>query len=219
MPDFFSAAANIIGGALGGLIGGGQRKKARTSLAGMQYPIEQIPDEVLQNQNQANQMAGQGLPSEQYNKSMRDIQRQQLMMLRRGQDRRGGLMVLPGVLAAGNDATLNLNAADADRRIGNQRYAQTVNNQVAGWKSDLFDKNVRQKYDRDYNYNMSLLGAGNENLFGGLDRGIAGLGELGAGLFGGTRRRRTGGLTTNQYPAASGGRTYGSPPGNSTYIP
>lgn len=211
MPDIFSAGANIVGSLLSSIIGGGQRKQAKKALANMQYPTETIPEEVLQNQNQANQMAATGIPQEQYNKSMRDIQRQQLTALRFANSRRGGLMALPALSQQTNDATLNLNAADADARIGNQRYAQQVNNQVAGWKSNLFDKNVRQKYDRDYNYNMSLLGMGNQNLFGGVDKGIAGLSELGAGLFGGGRRRRGGGQQVSTAGYGADFDNYGQP--------
>lgn len=198
MPLPILALANLAGGALSSLIGGSQRRKARKALNGMEYPIEQIPDEVLQNQNQANQMAGQGLPSEQYNKSVRDIQRQQLMTLRRANNRRGGLMALPSILQGGTDATLNLNAADAAQRLNNQRYAIGVNNEVANWRSQLFDRNIRNKYNRDFDYNMSLLGQGNQNLFGGVEKGIAGGAELIGGLFKRGKRRATSSITSDE---------------------
>ena len=37
-------------------------------------------------------------------------------------------------------------------------------------KTNLGKNNVRDKYNRDYNYAMSLRGAGNQNFTGGLDK-------------------------------------------------
>lgn len=191
MPDLFSAGANIVGGLLTSLIGGGQRRRARKALDSMQYPTETLAPEIEQNQNLANQMAGQGLPSEQYNKAMRDIQRNQLFALRGARSRRGGLMSLPSILQSSNDSVLDLDAADAAQKIANRKFAIGYNDKVAGLKSDLFDKNIRQKYNRDYDYNQSVLGAGNQNSAYGLDKGIAGAGELLSSLFSGRRGRKT----------------------------
>lgn len=178
------AFADLAGGLLKlgtGLI---ERGQANKWLRNNQMPEETIPEEVLQNQTNANQQANTGLPSDQYNKAMRDIQRQQLTSLRFANGRRGGLMALSGIMRGTNDATINLNAQDATQRVNNQRYAAGVNDQVAGWKSRLFDVNKRQPYNRDFDYNMQLKGAGGQNLTSGIDSGIAGAAQL----FGGGKR-------------------------------
>lgn len=181
MPlDPISGIAEAAGGVISGITGLIQKHKGNKLLKSLQYPTEELPAEYQQNQNLAQTMAATGLPSEQYNLAMKNIQRQQLMALRAANDRRGGLNVLPALLQGGNDATLKLDAANAQQRIANQRNLMTVNNQLGGLKRDIFDKNIRQKYMNDYSYAMSLKGIGNQNFVGGLDKLAAG----GLGLLG-----------------------------------
>lgn len=168
-----SAASGLIKG-ITGLF---QKKKGKDMLKNLQYPDEAIPVELLQNQQQARINANLGLPSEQYNQAMRNIQRQQLMALRGAQDRRGGLAVLGGLQQNANDALLKLDSANAAQRLNNQKALYGINSQVAGTRRDLFDKNVRQKYIQNYNYAQGLIGAGNQNFTGGLDNIVAGGGQ------------------------------------------
>lgn len=162
-----------------------QKREAKRLLAGLQYPTESMPEEVLQNQQLAGLRAKTGLPSEQYNQAMQNIQRQQMMTMRGAGDRRSGLGLLGSTQQFANDALLGLDVANAKARIANEKTFMGVNNQVAGWKSKLFDSNVRQKYNRDYNYAMSLLGQGNKNMLGAFDSFGAGLGMAGAQGLGG----------------------------------
>lgn len=180
MPDLVSAAGQEAGGRLKSLIGLIQMGKGNKLLKGLQYPTETLPEEYQQNQNLAQTMAATGLPSEQYNLAMKNIQRQQMMALRAANDRRGGLNVLPQILQGSNDATLKLDATNAAARTQNQRNLLTVNNQVGGVKRDLFQKNIRDKYLRDYLYAQQLKGVGNQNAFGGIDQ-MLGAGTTAAG--------------------------------------
>lgn len=182
------AAANVASGLISGITGLSQQHKARKMLDKLQFPTETMPAEYIENQNLARQQAATGLPSEQYTKAMRDIQRSQLLALRSANDRRGGLGVLPGLTQSTNDATLNLNAQDAAMRLANQRNLMNVNNQVAGVKRSLFDVNQRAKYKQDYGYAMGLLGAGGQNLTTGLGNlATGGLSLFGGGMGGGNR--------------------------------
>ena len=189
MPDILGSVTSGIGGgaALGpyGAIAGGllglfsglsQKKKAKDALAGLQYPTEQMPSEIVENQNIARRDAATGLPSEQYANAMKNIQRQQLAALRGANDRRAGGGLIGGIQAGTNDALLNLDAEDARMKLDNQGKLIAANNTAAGWKSKLFDSNVRDKYIRDYNYAMGLKGAGNENQTSGFDKIGAGIG-------------------------------------------
>lgn len=184
MPDasILSSTGQIAGGVLKAYGASNQLKEANAILKGLQYPIETLPDEYQQNQNLAQTMASTGMPAEQYNLAMKNIQRQQMMALRKANDRRGGLNVLPQILQGGNDATLKLDAASAGMRTQNQRNLLTVNNQVAGVKRDLFDKNIRDKYLRDYYYAQKLKGVGNQNLYGSADQVFGALTAGGSGL-------------------------------------
>lgn len=194
MPDIIGAAAQEAGGRFKGVIGLIQSLKANKLLKNIKYPTETLPEEFQQNQNLAQTMAATGMPSEQYNLAMKNIQRQQLMALRSANDRRGGLNILPQILQGGNDATLKLDANNAAMRIQNQRNLIGVNNYIGGQKRDLYDKNIRQKYLRDYNYAMSLKGMGNQNMLGSVDQ------MLGAGA--------------TAYGNTFGNNNYGGTPGD-----
>lgn len=168
-----SAASGLISG-ISGLF---QKSKGNKLLNSLQYPSEAIPQELLQNQQQARINANTGMPSEQYNLAMKNIQRQQLMALRGAQDRRGGLAVLGGLQQNADDAQLKLDSANSQQRLNNQKTLYGINSQVASTKRDIFDKNIRQKYNQDYNYAQGLIGAGNQNLIGGLDKIVTGAGQ------------------------------------------
>lgn len=188
----------LIGGTLGAVTGLFQKASAKKWLKNNPYPVEQLPSEVTENQNLARQEAATGLPSEQYADAMKNIQRQQLTALRGAQDRRGGLGILPSLQQGTNDATLNLDAKDASMKLANERNLMNVNNQVANWKSQLFKSNVRDKYNRDYDYRMGEQGAGNQNLTGGLDK-------IFAGLFGGSMTGGKGLFTNSKSTTGFGG--------------
>lgn len=197
--SLIGGGASILGGVIKGLVGGGQRRKGRKLLDSLQYPEEKIPTEITD-------AANTGLPSEQYNQAMRNIQRQQLTALKSSQDRRGGLSVIPTIQQGTNDATLNLDVANANARQQNQF-------RLAGWKDKVWQNNVKDKYNRDYAYGMGLLGQGNQNLYNGIDQGIAGAGMIGYGLYGqpSGNSSTTGGLAvdnTNQGAYSSYRRGY-----------
>lgn len=181
----YAAGAQALGGLIGSAVGFFQQRKANKLLKRLSYPLESIPKEVFQNQEQAKINANTGLPSEQYNQAMKNIQRQQLFALKSANDRRGGLGLISGLNAQGNNAIENLDVANAKQRLANEQTLMNVNNQVAGWRDKVWDWNTRQKYIRDYNYAMALKGQGNQNLYSGLDKLAAGGGQLLGSGFGG----------------------------------
>jgi hypothetical protein len=177
-----------ISGLVSGITGLVQKHKANELLARTKRPTYAIPGEVLQNQKQAELNANTGLPSEQYQQGMQNINRQQNSALQRASDRRGGLLAVAGTQQQGNDATLKLDVANAQARLNNQRTLYGINNQVAGYKDKAFDINQMQPYKQDYAYGMNLIGAGNQNLLAGVDKMAAGAGRVfGGGGSGGGR--------------------------------
>ena len=198
MPDIAGAVAGstpygAIAQAAGGLLSTGigliQRGQANRWLKNNQQPIEALPTEIKRNQQLAEIRANTGLPSEQYNNAMKNIQRQQLMSLRAAGQMGGGkaLGILGGINEQGNNAVGDLDARDAAMRVNNEGQLINVNNNVANWKSQLFDRNVRQKWMRQYEQMMGQQGAGNQNLVGGIDKLFAAGGQYGAsGGFNGT---------------------------------
>lgn len=180
----------VIGGASGllsGITGAAQRAEGRRLLANNPYPTEVMPNEVLQNQELARLRANTGLPSEQYQQAQQNINRQQNAAIASAADRRGGLEMTANATQGGTDALLKLDAANAQQRLQNESQLMNVNNQVASWRSKLFDWNQRNRYLQQREYALGLLGAGNTNIYAGADKVLGGVGQAWmGGLFNGS---------------------------------
>ena len=175
MPVLAPMAAQAASGLISVITGIFQKKKANKLLDNLHRPDYVIPNEIMQNQKQAELNARQGLPSEQYQQAMQNIQRQQNRTLQGARDRRGGLLAVSAAQQNANDSLLGLDVANAKARLGNQQALYGINNQVAGYKDKAFQINKMQPYQQNYNYAMGLLGAGNQNLTGGIDKFTGGL--------------------------------------------
>lgn len=204
--------ANIAGGLVSGITGYFQRRKAKKELSKLQRPEYSIPNEVLQNQKMAQQAANEGLPSQQYNQAMQNIQKQQSRALSAASSRRGALMALPGLQQQANDQLLNLDIKDAQARTANQQQLYGVNSQVAGYRDKAFNINQMQPYQENKNYYNSLLGAGNQNLMSGIDKAASGVGLLvGGGGFGGSKKKSASNTgAPAYYNGYSAGSDYGT---------
>lgn len=198
----WGAAAQAAGGLLSAGIGLIQRGQANRWLKRNPEQVETMPSEIRENQNLARLRANTGMPSEQYNNAMKNIQRQQLLALRGASSMGGGkaLSILGGLNQQGNDAVTNVDAQDAQMRVSNEGQLMNANSNVANWESQLFDRNVRQKWLRQWEQMQGQLGSGNQNLVGGVDKLFAAGGQFGAsGGFGRSARNR--GMTTAGYGA------------------
>lgn len=184
--------ANMAGGVIPLIAGIFQKKKAKKMLANLNQPAYTIPEEVMRNQKMAEMAANEGLPSQQYNNAMKNIQRNQSNMLAGALDRRSALMALPKIQRAANDATGNLDAQDAQARMQNQRTLYGVGNTTSQYRDKAFNINQMQPYQQKYNYAQSLLGAGNQNFTSGLDKLVAGGGQLLAGTSFGSKKKSAG---------------------------
>ena len=164
-----------------------QKKKAKKALEKLnaEKPIETIPDEIIKNQELASLRAKTGLPSEQYAMAMKNIERQQAKTLRSATDRRMGLGLLASVDDNANRAKGNLDSENANARRQNERVSMEVNNQVANWKKGIFDRNVRQVWDRNFDYNMGLLGSANQNKANAINSAVGAVGSFASSAAGG----------------------------------
>lgn len=143
-----------------------QKKQARQMLSGIEG--QEVPAAALENKRIAERMAGEGMPAEQYAMAKREIDRSNVAALAASNSRRGGLSLIPRIVGATNDAYLRLNANNAMMRNQNLRGLMGVNSQIGGYQN--------KKYEADYNYGHSLLGAGNENMYGAIDTALSGIG-------------------------------------------
>lgn len=173
-----SGGLQALGGAIGGLVGLGQRRKAKKMLNSLVRPTYSIPKEILRNQKQAELSAQEGMPSAQYNRAMQNIQRQQSNSLKAAQDRRSAMAAIAANQQAANDAMLDLDVADAQQVAANRQTLYNVGGQTAAYRDRAFDINQMQPYNQKRNYAMSLMGAGNQNIMGGLDRVLGGVGMM-----------------------------------------
>jgi hypothetical protein len=213
MLGLIAGGAQLLSGIGSALFGGGQRRKAKKALANMPYPVYDIPKEVMENKSLATQMASEGMPSQQYAQGQQNILRQQNSAIRQAQDRRSGIGLIDKIQRATNDATLGLDVESAKMKQQNQRQLLGVNSEVAGYRDKAFDWNKKQKYLMDRQYYQSLLGAGNQNIMSGLDRGLAGAATIGSTLLGGGKNGGGGGSggsgNPQYYNGYSGSSQYG----------
>lgn len=186
IPGVGTAIGAVAGGLIGGVTGFFQKKKANALLKQNPYPNMPVPPEVLANQQQAERMADEGMPSEQYEQAQKNIQRQQATAIQATQDRRSGTAAVGAIQQGTNDAIGQLDATSAGIRRQNQLNLQSVNNNVADYRTRAFDWNQKGKYLQNYQYGMSLLGSGNASMFAGADKILGGLTQGYAnGLFSG----------------------------------
>lgn len=184
--------ANIGSGLIKAGVGYFQDRKANKLLNNLQYPNQSIPSAIKENKAQAELDANIGMPSEQYNLAMKNFQRNQLAGLRSGADRNAGVGLITALNDNMNTATGNLDAKSAEIRMQNKRNLQGVNNVYGNWQDRVWQNNIKDKYNRDYNYGMSLKGMGQQNMLAGLDSGLAGgLGMIGSGGFGGAGKKKS----------------------------
>lgn len=159
-----------------------QKDKAKRSAAQAELykPVEKLPSELLENQTNARIASQTGMPSQQYNAAMQNIQRTQAKAIRDAQGRRVGGAMATAVQDNTNNALLDLDVQNAKQRVANQRTLIGVNKDISGTKRDIFNRDARQAYEAKYNYAMSLLGAGNMNIANGVNSGLATVGNLAA---------------------------------------
>lgn len=170
--------ASLASGLIGGIFSLGQKAKANRLLANLKRPDYNIPQEVMDNQAIAKNRANSGLPAQQYAQSMQNIERQKNASLNTLNSRRSLLAGIGRVQQGATDATVGLDVADAKQKIANEQGLMRANTQVAGFKDKQWDWNKRQKYEQDFQYGMSLLGSGNQNMLNSVDKLAAGAGYL-----------------------------------------
>lgn len=154
-------------GALGKMTSGlFQGMKARRIERNNVRPIQQVQSEYFKNVADAEQMARIGMPQQQYNQGLQNIQRNQsgvLGALSRSANPNAGLQSL---LRASNDATMNLDVQNALQRNQNRRGLMQQRGILAGQKQNAFDWNEKSKYLAKVAEAQALRGAGAQNLMG-----------------------------------------------------
>src|SRR5690606_23899081 len=103
--------------------------------------------------------------------ALQNISRNQAGALRQFQ--RGNTPAsLASIVRAGNDATLQLDAANAQQRVQNQRYADQARLNLAQEEQRVENWNLQQPYLRNLQRIGQLRNSGSQNIFGGINTGL-----------------------------------------------
>ena len=200
-----------IGLAVGGvkaLAGGIQALTAGKKRPEPQY---QIPQEVFQATQMAQDMARTGMPEASRMQALQGAQQSALFGMRAAQDRRGGLASISNIQAGLDRSNLAVAAQDASMRLQNQRFAQQALMTQAQYRDKAF-ANQWQSWMNKEQQRRANIGAGLQNIMGGIDLAgsMAAMGALRGG--GGTTQ------TTNIGTANQLGRGIAGGPSISDYL-
>ena len=133
----------------------------------------------------AQNMARVGIPQQQYTNQMNAINHNQagaLGAVSRSANPGAGIA---GIVRAGNDATGNLNAQDAQARQANQRFAIGQNSVMANQQLQKQQYNNFDRYTENFNQAAAYRGAADQNLnsafngAAGLTSSLYGAGQMG----------------------------------------
>lgn len=180
-----------IGLAIGGvkaLAGGIQALTAGRKQAEPKY---EIPKEVFQATQMAQEMAQTGMPEASRMQALQGAQQSALFGMRAAQDRRGGLASIGNIQAGLDRSSLSVAAQDAATRLQNQRFAQQALMTQAQYRDKAFANQWQSWMNREQQ-RRAMVGAGLQNIMGGLDiaGSMAAMGALGGAgktaSFGGT---------------------------------
>lgn len=132
-----------------------------------QRPTYTIPPEISQNLSDAQRMALQGMPEQQRQNYINDIQRSGQTALNAMGSRKAGLTGLGVVNQNQNDAYNHLLGMDAQQRMQNQQQLLGVRQNVADFRNQSFDLNQMQPYVNNFAQSQAMQNAGNQNIYGG----------------------------------------------------
>jgi hypothetical protein len=163
-------AAGIAGGTalVKGVEGVVQNSKANSIDKNNPYPVEGVQQEYSDNVRQAQQMAQQGLPAQDYNNQLSAISRNQAGALSSLGNSANPGANLASVVRQGDVATGNLNAQDAVARNNNLLNLLKERQTLAQQKDKAWDWNYQQKYLGNLAKSNALRGSGNANINSGL---------------------------------------------------
>lgn len=179
-----------MGGQIGAWAGGG----ATTTLGAAQLlygmynqkrnkrPVYEIPQEVQQNLNQAQQEALGGLPEEQKQQYLSNLQRSSAYALGQTSSRKGGLMGIEAANDMQNQGYANMLSMDAQARQANRDKLYGLRSTMGGYKDQAFQLNKLNPYYEETARNESMMGAGMQNVSQGFQAGnTGGGGNYGSG--------------------------------------
>ncbi len=128
----------------------------------LKTPVDVIPPEFYQNREIARQMAQIGIPTQQYNNDLNNINQTQAGALAAvGRSANPGSAV-SSIVRHGDEAKNTLDAEDAAARATNQRYFIQQNAALGARKDQQEQTNLFDPYTRDFNQMQAYRGAADQ---------------------------------------------------------
>ena len=109
-------------------------------------PVYEIPKEITENLTQAQQQSLQGLPEEQKQQYIENIQRGSAQSLAASQSRKGGLSGITAINQQQGQAYNQMLSMDAQARAQNQRALMQQKGVMADYRDQAFQFNVVNPY-------------------------------------------------------------------------
>lgn len=204
MADMTNQISNWAGGGASTTLGAVQLAYGLYKQKRNKRPVYEIPAEIQQNLTQAQNQALQGLPEEQKQQYLTNLQRGSAQALSSSASRKGGLAGIAGLNQSQNDAYANLLAMDAQARQQNQNQLYGMRQGMADYKDQAFQLNKVNPYYEQTAQNNAMIGAGMQNMSQGFQAGNTG----GSGGYEGTGGKQ-------QQVTPSSGNQYYTPNKNS----
>lgn len=165
-------AAMIAGTAIKGITGAAQYFKGRKLAKSNQRPTYNIPAEISKKLSAAEMDALNGLPEQQKQEFLQNMERTSNFALKNMSTRNAGLTGISSLVQNQNDANLNLLGMDAQARMNNKRYLGQVQSEMAGYKDQQFQLNQLDPYQDKAAAAQGLKGAGLQNVMNSIDSGL-----------------------------------------------
>jgi len=166
-----AAGAGLLKAGLGFL----QQAKGKKMLKNTVDPGYVIPKGYEQNLGQAEQMAKGGIPSQEYNLASTNIQRGTQAGLRQLSRMSNPFAAISGLARSQSDSFSKLDASNASAKRQNILQAMGARREMAGQQLAQQQYSQNRYFDK-VNEANARIGAGTQNMFGGLgDIGTAGI--------------------------------------------
>ena len=167
ISNWAGGGASTTLGAVQTIYGMQQQKKNKR-------PTYEIPQEISQNLSQTQQQALQGMPEDQKQQYISNLQRSSAYSLSQANSRKGGLQGLGAINQNQNDAYGNMLSMDSQARMQNQNQLMGARQTMADYRDQAFQLNKENPYYEKTAQNNALIGAGMQNMSQGFQQGNQG---------------------------------------------
>lgn len=142
--------------------------QGRKALRNTKRPMREIPQEVIANLTQAQVQALEGMPEEQRNLFLQDMQRSQQQAVRGLSDRRAGIAGIPQLYQGELDSLNRLAMEDSRMRLQNLNNLTAQRAEMGRQRDTQFQLNEYEPFLNKMRMAEGLIGSGMQNAMGGV---------------------------------------------------